>query len=106
MKQEVHHWYEELWRILLKLGYKICLADEAVFYKFDGNKFMIIAAVMDNFTFIANSTESTTFIKKQMNEHFKIVDLAPSIGSWASVSLRTWRTRPSLLVRRLTLSRF
>ena len=77
MKQGAHHWYEELRRTLLKLGYKVCLADEAIFYKVDGNKFTIIAAATDDFTFIADSTESTALIKKQMNEHFEIVDLSP-----------------------------
>ena len=53
------------------------LADVAVFYKVEGAKFVIIAAATDDFTFIADSTESTTLVKSQMNEHFELVDLGP-----------------------------
>jgi hypothetical protein len=76
-KQGAHHWYEELKRILLLLRFQVLLADEAVFYKIEGAKFVIIAAATDDFTFIADSTETTTLVKSQMNEHFELVDLGP-----------------------------
>ena len=59
------------------LEFRVLAADKAVFYKVKGAEYVIIAATMDNFTFIANSTESTTLVKKQMNEHFELVDLGP-----------------------------
>ena len=66
---------EELRRILLLLGFWVLIANEAVFYKVEGTKSVIIAAATDNFTFIADSTESTSLVKLQMNEHFELVNL-------------------------------
>ena len=76
-KQGAHHWYEELRRILLLLGFQVLLADEVVFYKVESMKFVILAAATDDFTFIANSTKSTSLVKLQLNKHFKLVDLGP-----------------------------
>ena len=53
------------------------IADKAVFYKVEGTKFIIIAAATDNFAFITDSTESTSLVKSQMNEHFELIDLGP-----------------------------
>jgi len=76
-KQGAHHWYEELRRILLLLGFRVLLSDEAVFIKVEGTKFIIITTATDDFTFIDNSTKSTALIKSQMGEHFELVDLGP-----------------------------
>ena len=76
-KQGAHHWYEELRRILLLLEFRVLAADEAVFYKVKGAEYVIIAAATDDFTFIADSIESAALVKKQMNEHFELVDLGP-----------------------------
>ena len=40
-------------------------------------EFVIIATATDNFTFIADLTESATLVKNQMNEHFELIDLGP-----------------------------
>ena len=77
IKQGAHYWYEELRRILLLLEFRVLAADEAIFYKVKGAEYVIIAAATDNFMFIANSIESATLVKKQMNKHFKLVDLGP-----------------------------
>ena len=77
MKQGAHHWYEELRRILLLLGFKVLMADAAVFYKVEGAKFVILAAATDDFTFIMDSTKSTALVKAQLNKHFELVDLGP-----------------------------
>ena len=75
MKQGAHDWYEELRRILLFLGFGVLLLDEAVFIKVEGTNFIIIATMTDDFTFIADSTESMTLVKLQISEHFELVDL-------------------------------
>ena len=59
------------------LGFSVLLADEAVFYKVQGIKFVVITTAMDDFIFIADSTESTALVKIQMNKHFELVDLGP-----------------------------
>ncbi|RDB27836.1 Retrovirus-related Pol polyprotein from transposon TNT 1-94 [Hypsizygus marmoreus] len=76
-KQGAHHWYQELCRIFKILGYTVCMADEAVFYKFEDDKFTIVAAATDDFTIIGESTAATSLIKKQLSEYFEIVDLGP-----------------------------
>ena len=74
-KQGAHHWYEELRRILLLLGFRLSNADEAMFYKVDGNRFLILAAATDDFTIVTNSRVLSTEVKAQLNQHFELVDL-------------------------------
>lgn len=74
-KQGAHEWYQKLKRVFLTLGYTICQADEAVFYKFSKDKYTIVAAT-DDFTIIADSKEAITLIKKQLREHFEMTDLS------------------------------
>ena len=75
-KQGAHHWYEELKRILELLGFKVSIADKATFYKVDSNRFLILAATMDDFTIITNSRALSTETKAQLNQHFELVDLS------------------------------
>jgi hypothetical protein len=51
------------------------MSDTAVFYKFMKKNYTIIATVTDDFTIIADSLESVTIIKGQLNKHFEVVDL-------------------------------
>jgi len=75
MKQGTHHWYKELKRILELLVFKVSIADEAIFYKVDGNRFLILAAATDNFTITTNSCALSTETKAQLNQHFELVNL-------------------------------
>ena len=74
-KQGMHHWYEELKKILLSFGFKVSVADEATFYKVDGNQFLVIAAATDDFTIVTNSRALSTKTKANLNQHFELVDL-------------------------------
>jgi hypothetical protein len=77
-KQGAHDWYAEVKGFFLDLGYSISAADEAVFYLYHGDKFVIVAAATDDFTVIANSTESANnLIQKQLTTRFEISDLGP-----------------------------
>lgn len=76
-KQGAHDWHANVKRILLTLSYSVSNPDEAVFYYFEGKKYTIIAAATDNFTIIADLTESSDLIKKQFSEHFEIIDNSP-----------------------------
>jgi len=74
-KQGAHHWYEELKRILLSFDFKVSVADEATFYKVDGDNFLVIATATDDFTIVTNSQSLSTKTKADLNQHFKLVDL-------------------------------
>jgi hypothetical protein len=74
-KQGAHHWYDELRRILESLGFKVCNADEAVFYKIENNDYTIIAAATDDFTIISNTSKGAELIQQQMSNFFEIVEL-------------------------------
>ena len=75
-KQGMHHWYEELKKILLSFGFKVSIADEATFFKVDSNNFIVIAAAMDDFNIVTNSRALSTKTKSNLNHHFELVDLA------------------------------
>jgi hypothetical protein len=51
------------------------MADEAVFYKLEGEKYTIVAAATDDFTLVADSDESIEIIKQQVRNHCEITDL-------------------------------
>jgi len=74
-KQGAHHWYEELKKILLSFNFRVSVADEATFYKVDGDKFLVIAAATDDFTIVTNSRALSTKTKAELNQHFELVDL-------------------------------
>jgi Reverse transcriptase (RNA-dependent DNA polymerase) len=77
-KQGAHDWYTEVKKFFTDLGYSVSVADKAVFYKIDGDKYMIIAAAMDDFTVIMDSINATNnLIQKQLPKCFEISDLGP-----------------------------
>ena len=77
-KQGAHDWYSEVKTFFTDKGYSISTADEAVFFKLEDNKFTIVAAATDDFTVIADSTNTANFlIQKQLTERFEISDLGP-----------------------------
>ena len=74
-KQGAHHWYEELKKTLTKFDFKVCNANNATFYKVEGEDFIIIAAATNDFTIVTNSRALSTKTKAQLNGHFELVDL-------------------------------
>ena len=86
MKQGAHNWYAELKRVFLKYNYSVSCADEAVFFKLNGDKYTIVATATDDFTIIGDSTESTNSIKRQLSNHFEIVDMG-TINWLLSISI-------------------
>ena len=68
-KQGAHDWYSEVKTFFTDLGYSISAADEAVFYKIEGEKFTIVAAATDDFSVFADSSDSANFlIQKQLSK--------------------------------------
>jgi hypothetical protein len=74
-KQGARKWYQKLSSVFLSLGFTICSADEAVFYKYSGDHYTIVASAVDDFTIIADTLDAAELIKKQLNDHFELVDL-------------------------------
>jgi hypothetical protein len=74
-KQGAHHWYDELRRILESLGFTVCTADEAVFYRVNLSNYTIIAAATDDFTIISNVTAGAELIQEQLSNFFELVEL-------------------------------
>jgi hypothetical protein len=77
-KQGAHDWYTEVKKFFTNIGYSVSSADEAVFYKINGENFTIVAAATDDFTVISESSHAANFlIQKQLTERFEISDLGP-----------------------------
>ena len=66
-KQGAHHWYEKLKTTLVRLGFTVCSANSATFFKVEEEEFIVIAAATDDFTIITNSRVLST--KKKLH-HF------------------------------------
>jgi hypothetical protein len=75
-KQGAHHFYQFLIDLMRSLGYTICSADEAVFYKFnpDGT-YVIYAAATDDFTIIADSDKSADSSQDELSKRIELVKL-------------------------------
>jgi hypothetical protein len=76
-KQGARTWYLEVVNTFTGLGYTVSMADEAVFYKIDKNKYTIVAVATDDFTIIADSDKSVDLLKQQIRDRFEITDLGP-----------------------------
>ena len=77
-KQGANNWYLEVKDFFTGIGYSVSIADEAVFYKIEDDKFTFVAAATDDFTVIADSADTANFlIQKQMTQRFEISDLGP-----------------------------
>src|SRR5215471_4504867 len=74
-KQGGRTWYMKLRETFVSLGYSVSTSDLAVFYKYSGTTYTIVASATDDFTIIGDSLDSVNLIKKQLNEHFETVDL-------------------------------
>jgi len=77
-KQGAHDWRAEVKDFFTSIGYSISAADEAVFYKIEGDKYTIVATATDDFSVFADSSDTANFlIQKQLSEQFEISDLGP-----------------------------
>ena len=77
-KQGAHDWYAEVKKFFTEHGYSISAADEAVFFKILEDSFIIVAAATDDFTVIADSSDTANkLIHKELPERFEVSDLGP-----------------------------
>ena len=61
--------------MLEDFGYSTLVADEAVFCKFEGDEYSIIAAAVDDLTLITNNMTRMRAIKDQLISRFEMSDL-------------------------------
>ena len=77
-KQGANDWYFEVKDFFVGIGYSVSIADEAVFYKIEEDKFTFVAAATDDFTIVADSSDTAnSLIHNQLAKRFEISDLGP-----------------------------
>jgi Reverse transcriptase (RNA-dependent DNA polymerase)/gag-polypeptide of LTR copia-type/GAG-pre-integrase domain len=77
-KQGANRFRKFLVDVMTILGFTVCNADEAVFYKFspDGS-YIIVPTATDDFTIIADSNKSANNFQDELEKHLEIVRLGP-----------------------------
>jgi len=79
LKQASQEWYTKVHKVMVRLGYKVLVADKCVFTHIDANGYLIIVAVyMDDFLFISKSLKFVESSKSEMSGHFEMKDLGPA----------------------------
>ncbi|PPR03037.1 hypothetical protein CVT24_012297 [Panaeolus cyanescens] len=75
-KQGANKWYEELSRVLDKIGFVRSNFDHAFFYFFKPNGiYCLMGVATDDFTYVSDSHNTTKKIKDAMNNDMELVDL-------------------------------
>ena len=77
-KQGANRFRKFLVEVMTTLGFTVCSADEAVFYKFnpDGS-YVIVPTATDDFTIIADSDKSANNFQDELEKHVELVRLGP-----------------------------
>ncbi|PPQ83944.1 hypothetical protein CVT24_005864 [Panaeolus cyanescens] len=75
-KQGANKWYEELSRVLNKIGFVRSNFDHAFFYLFKPKGvYCLMGVATDDFTYVSDSHSTTKSIKDAMNKDMELVDL-------------------------------
>jgi hypothetical protein len=76
LKQSGRRWYQRLVEILVgKLGFKQCEVDQAVFYKKEGGKSIVIAVHVDDCTVVGSTLADVEKVKNGVRSHVEVTDL-------------------------------
>ena len=60
------------------LGFTVCSADEAIFYKFNPDEsYIIVPTATDDFTIITDSNKSANYFEDELEKHVELVRLGP-----------------------------
>ena len=78
LKQSGHHWYQKLSSIFLFLGFKLCLVNQAVFYKVDQDQktLTVVAVHVDDCTITASSKKLIKELISSLHKSLKVTDLS------------------------------
>ena len=75
LKQAGREWYEMLCRIMFKLNFKQCRVEHAVFYKYEGDEALLVAADVDDMTITGSTRDTIQRFKEGLSGKVKIKDL-------------------------------
>ncbi|PPQ91584.1 hypothetical protein CVT25_012512 [Psilocybe cyanescens] len=75
LKQSGWRWYQKLVEIMGKLGFTRCDVDQAVFYRRNGRKLVIVLVHVDDCTIVAVALPLIEHLKKEIAKHIDITDL-------------------------------
>ena len=76
-KQGAQNWYMEVVQVLTELGFTMSNADEALFFKIQGERYTLVGVATDDFTIVTDSDETVNKFKSQLTIYWKISDLGP-----------------------------
>ena len=77
LKQAGQKWYEIVCRTLAELGFKMCEADQAVFYIHAGKDILILAIHVDDCTMTGSSDDLIQNYKLKIKSKYDLTDLGP-----------------------------
>jgi len=97
LKQSGRRWYQKLTSVFIKLGFKQCAVDQAVYYRVVvvKGKLTIVVVHVDDCSIVATTLRLIEELKAGLREHFKVTDLGEL--HWM-LSIEIKRDRPSQVV--------
>ena len=75
LKQSGRRWYQKLVDIMEKLGFKRCEVDQAVFFRWEKGKLIIVLVHVDDCSIVANSKPLIMGFKTEIAKHVDITNL-------------------------------
>jgi hypothetical protein len=74
LKQAGHFWYEELCKILISLGFTVCVSDPCVFFCCTSDGLLIITSHVDDLSLFTETLKAITVFKSQFKKHVNFTD--------------------------------
>ena len=78
LKQGVKNWYDTLYQVLVKLGFKRTEVDHGMFYKQTGKDTTVLAIHVNDCMVTRNSEVLISKFKADMNKKYRLTDLGPA----------------------------
>jgi len=77
LKQSGHRWYQKLTSVFIKLGFKQCAVDQAVYYRvvIVKGELTIVVVHVDDCSIVATTLHLIEELKAGLCEHFEVTDL-------------------------------
>jgi hypothetical protein len=74
LKQASRLWYEELCKILISLGFTVCISDLCVFFCYTSDSLLIITSHVDDLSLFTETLKAITVFKSQFKKHVNSTD--------------------------------
>jgi len=103
LKQSGCWWYQKLTSVFIKLGFKQCAVDQAVYYRVVvvKGKLTVVVVHVDDCSIVATTLRLIEELKAGLREHFEVTDLGEL--HWM-LSIKIKRDRPGQVVHLLQRS--